>query len=224
MKEKIKLLFRFIAAALPFVLLVIVSCKQEAPVGINTDRNHGNIAVHSFDTILPGDFKTWGQGAWGSPPHGNNPGMYLKNHWNLLDTVKIGCDTIGGKRLTFTMWQAVNQFLPQGGKPMPLDTSLLNPTSRISVLAGQELALALNIKFDLADTGFGHSSNHLKDLCVASGTFQGWTVQHVFLEAGKILGGCNSIYSPAEINDAVSAINENFEDGVVVGTYLHYCP
>jgi hypothetical protein len=220
-KHTTKLLFRTLAVVLPITLLVIVSCKQETPVGLHSNH-YGNIAVHSLDTILPGDFRTYGQGAWGSPPHGNNPGMYLKNHWTLLDTIIIGCDTVGGNTLTFTMWQAVNQFLPQGGKPIPLDTSYINPDFRISVLAGQELALALNIEFDLADTSFGNSNNHLKDLCVASGTFEGWTVEEVFEEAGKILGGCASDYSPSEINYAVSSINENFEDGQV-GTYLHYC-
>jgi len=222
-KEKTKSLFNLIAAALPLVFLIMVSCNQEDhPVGTNSPGNISDRTVYRLDTILPGDFKTFGQGGWGAPPHGGNPGMYLQDHWSLLDTVIIGCDTIGGKKLTFTTSQAITEFLPQGGKPRPLDSSCVNPNFKISVLAGQVLALALNIGFDLADSSFGNSNNHLEDLCVAYGTFEGWTVEEVFLEANRILGGCTSEYTPSEINDAVGKINENFEDGMV-GDYLEYC-
>jgi hypothetical protein len=61
------------------------------------------------------------------------------------------------------------------------------------------------------------------DLCVTSGTFQGWTVEEVFEEANIILGGCNSNYNASEINEAVESINENFEGGEVVGNYLEIC-
>jgi hypothetical protein len=223
MKEETKTLFRFIAVALPFVFMVMMSCNQNGPTGIRSDRNLGDRTAYTSDTILPGDFRTYGQGGWGAPPHGNNPGAYLRDNWFRLDTVIIGCDTVGGKTLTFTTWQAVNQFLPQGGKPAALDSSYVNPNFRINVLAGQVLALALNIEFDLADSTFGNSNNHLKDLCVAYGTFENWTVEEVFEEAGKILGGCSSNYSASQINDAVSKINENFEDGMYVGDYLKYC-
>jgi hypothetical protein len=222
LKEKTKPFLRLIAVLLPLVLLILISCRQDNLTGIKTNTGPGDRTAHSLDTILPGDFRTYGQGGWGAPPHGGNPGAYLRDHWSLLDTVIIGCDTVGGKKLTFTMWQSVNQFLPQGGKPCVLDTSYVDPNFRICVFAGQVLALALNIEFDLADSSFGNSINHLEDLCVAYGTFQGWTVLQVFTEANKILGGCSSNYTPAEINEAVSMINENFEDGMV-GNYLMYC-
>lgn len=222
MKEITKSLLRFIAAALPLVLIFIISCKDDnPPIVTNPDFDRTALTV---DSILPGDFKTYGQGAWGAPPHGNNPGVYLRDNWGLLDTVVIGCDTIGGKTLTFTTWQAVNEFLPQGGKPKSLDSSYINPpNANITILAGQVLALALNIGFDIADSSFGFSNNHLEDLCVVYGTFEGWTVEEVFMEANKILGGCASDYTPQEINEAVGKINENFDGGTYVGDYLHYC-
>lgn len=213
---------RTIIMLIPVGFFLLISCNQDEMPTI-TNLNQGDRPVSMLDSIQPGDFKTYGQGAWGSPPHGNNPGQYLKNNWNLLDTVVIGCDTVGGETITFTTWQAVNNFLPQGKKPAALDTSYINPNMKITVLAGQVLALALNIGFDLADSTFGNSSTNLKDLCVASGTFEGWTVEEVFDEANKILGGCASNYNASEINNACDMINNNFEGGVVVGNYLEFC-
>lgn len=216
-------ILKSLVVIMPILLFFLISCKQDQIPTSSPYQNTDKVVVLP-DSIQPGDFKTYGQGGWGSPPNGNNPGQYLKNHWGLLDTVIIGCDTVGGKKLTFTTWQAVNHFLPQGKKPAALDSSYINPNFKITVLAGQELALALNIEFDLADSTFGQSNTHLKDLCVAYGTFQGWTVEEVFEEAGKILGGCNSNYNASEINEAVSNINENFEGGEYVGNYLEFCP
>jgi hypothetical protein len=223
MKNRIKVILKSFIVLFPLALFIIASCSDNGVQNISPTGNYKDLSSALVDSIAPGDFRTYGQGGWGAPPHGNNPGQYLKTHWNLLDTVIIGCDTTGGYTLTFTTWQAVNNFLPQGGKPAPLDTSLVNPNFRISVLAGQVLSLALNIEFDLADSSFGNSSTNLKDLCVVFGTFQGWTVEEVFMEANRILGGCSTAYSPSEINYAVSSINENFEDGQV-GNYLQFCP
>lgn len=215
-----KIFFRSFTLLLSVILFILVSCNQDEMPTV-TNLYQGDRVVTMVDSIQPGDFKTYGQGGWGSPPHGNNPGQYLKNNWNLLDTVIIGCDS--GYTITFTNWQGANNFLPQGRKPAALDTSYINPNIKITVLAGQVLALALNIEFDLADSTFGQSSTNLKDLCVAYGTFEGWTVEEVFEEANKILGGCTSNYSASEINGACEMINENFEGGNVVGNYLEFC-
>ncbi len=217
---KTKIFLRSLVLLLPVTVFILVSCNQDEMPTI-TNLNQGDRVATMPDSIQPGDFKTYGQGGWGSPPHGNNPGQYLKNHWNLLDTVIIGCDS--GYTITFTSWQGANHFLPQGRKPAALDSSYVNPEMKITVLAGQVLALALNIEFDLADSTFGQSSTNLKDLCVAYGTFEGWTVEEVFEEANKILGGCSSNYNASEINGACEMINENFEEGEYVGNYLEFC-
>lgn len=219
MNNKIKLIFKSAVVLLPLLFFILVSCNQnESPNLISPGLT--DMPTTGIDSIAPGDFKTYGQGGWGAPPHGNNPGQYLKNNWDLLDTVIIGCDS--GYTITFTSWQSVTHFLPQGRKPSVLDTSYVNPNYHISVFAGQVLALALNIEFDLADSTFGNSSTNLKDLCVTMGTFEGWTVEEVFDEANAVLGGCSTEYSPMELKDAAEQINENFEDGYV-GNYLQYC-
>jgi hypothetical protein len=224
MKNTSNLIFKTLVLLLPITFVLFMSCSQDqGPTSISPNQNGDMPAVIRDTSIHMGDYKTYNQGEWGTPPAGNNAGMYLKNNWNLLDTVRIGCDSTGGHTLTFTEWQAVTQFLPQGRIPAILDTSYVNPHRQLSMLAGQQLALALNIMFDMADSSFGNSPMHLKDLCVAYGPFAGWTVQQVFDEANRILGGCNSNYNIYVITYVVGRINMNFENGNQVGNYLKTC-
>jgi hypothetical protein len=224
MKNTRNLIFRSLLLLVPILLVLVMSCNQdEGPTSISQNQNSDMPMTIRDTSIHMGDFKTYNQGQWGTPPMGNNAGMYLKNHWNLLDTVKIGCDSTGGHTITFTEWQAVSAFLPQGMIPAVLDTSYVNPHMQLSMLAGQQLALALNIKFDLADSSFGHSNMHLKDLCLAYGPFEGLTVQQVYNEANRVLGGCNSNYNIYVLTYIIGRINTNFENGTQVGNFLKTC-
>jgi hypothetical protein len=168
-------------------------------------------------------FRTQTQGGWGSTPNGNNPGMYLQNNFNAAfpQGITIGCN----RTLKFTSALAIRNFLPQGSSPAALTASFVNPTKTQvnNVLAGQVLALAISLGFDQHFPNFGSNPILLKDLIIASGSFQGWTVQQLFNEANKKLGGCASPYSFSQLNQAVSAINENYVDGTTTGNYL-ICP
>lgn len=66
-------------------------------------------------------------------------------------------------------------------------------------------------------------SKPLSSLVVTTGTFAGWTVAQILSEGNKILGGCASLYTASQINNAIDMINNNFDNGTVVGTYLT-CP
>lgn len=167
-----------------------------------------------------GQFRTQTQGGWGAPPHGNNPGMYLHNNFDdaFGDDLVVGI----GYHLTFTCAQAITDFLPQGGKPVPLPGNLEDPTDKVSVFWGQVVALKLNVEFDLYDPDFGESEGNLQYLTVAdeSSPFYGVSVGMVLLEAEKVLGGTYSEYSINELNECVSQINENYVDGVVDNGFL----
>lgn len=171
--------------------------------------------------IQPGDFKTFGQGGYGSIPHGNNPGMYLQNNFDLAfpTGIQIGCNNV----INLTSAYDIMNFLPQTSTPAILTGSFTNPQQRINVLAGQVLTLALNIGFDNFDASFGNASENLQNLVISSGDFQGMSVLQILNESNNILGGCSSTYTPSEINYIVTAINENFEDGVINGGLL-ICP
>lgn len=169
--------------------------------------------------IQPGDFRTQTQGGWGSGAQGNNPGAYRDANFATAfpDVLVVG----GLNTATFTSSYSVQQALPAGGSASSLAQSYVDPVStEAGVLLGQVVALSLSVGFDQYDPNFGASSTSLKDLVVASGTFADWTVGQVLAEANTIIGGGWNSYSAAQINDAVSEINENFVDGTTVGSYL----
>jgi hypothetical protein len=168
------------------------------------------------------EFRTQTQGGWGAVPHGNNPGVYL--HANFANAFPNGLVVGCNNTLTLTSAQAVTDFLPSGSTPAALTQNLVDPAgSYDNVLAGQVVALSLSVGFDNYDAGFGTSSGSLAGLVIANGDFAGMTVQQVLDEANAFLGGCASVYTASQLNDAVSALNENFDDGTVNNGYV-LCP
>ena len=87
----------------------------------------------------------------------------------------------------------------------------------------QLLTLALNIGFDNYDANFGAGTQHLEDMVIASGDFAGKTVAEFMAIANDVFGGCSTDYTPAQINVAATAINENYDNGTVDNGYLT-CP
>jgi hypothetical protein len=173
-------------------------------------------------SINPGDFRTQTQGGWGAVPQGNNPGAYLLANFTTAFPagVLVGCNTY---TLLLTSAQNVANFLPEGGTPAPLNQSYTNPTTINNVLAGQVVALTISVGFDNAIPNFSNSNTPLGNLVIASGVFQGFTINQLLAQANLVLGGCNSIYSAAQINAAVTLVNENFDNGTIAGSYIT-CP
>ncbi|HZF99407.1 MAG TPA: hypothetical protein VEY71_00310, partial [Chitinophagales bacterium] len=168
--------------------------------------------------------RTQTQGGWGTNPNGNNPGTILQaNFASAFPTgITIGCTNT----LKLTTAAAVRNFLPQGSTPKALPAGVsINPTSTFkNVFAGQVVALTISLKFDATVAGFNTSGTPLKDQYVVSGLFAGWTVQQVYDEAVKKLGGCASPYTFAQLNDAISSINENYVDGTQNNGFLVCAP
>jgi len=117
----------------------------------------------------------------------------------------------------------VRNYLPDGSTPVAMTQNYSNPTSQISVLAGQTVTLALNVGFDYCDANFAPSNLNLGDLVIVSGTFQGWTVNQLLNLANQAVGGCSVNYSLSDINAAVDAINNNFDNGTENDGFLT-CP
>lgn len=173
--------------------------------------------------MAPGDYRTQTQGGWGATPYGNNSGTYLHNNFAAAfpTGLTVGCST--SYTLKLSSAADVTTFLPQGGIPSSLTQSYINPTNLNNVLAGQIVALALSVRFDDTIANFGASNTNLGSLTVVSGIFQGWTVYQILGEANDILGGCSTRYTPAQINDILTNINQNFDNGITVGGVLT-CP
>ncbi len=175
-------------------------------------------------TLVTGDchqFRTQTQGGWGSPAAGNNPGAYRDSHFDAAfpEGITLGCDYT----LTFSSAHSVAAFLPSGGSPAALSENMYDPADYGNVLAGQLLALTLSVGFDAYDPGFAPSSTSLADQIVVSGPMQNHTVSEVLDEANKALGACASSFSLQDINAVLTAINENYVDGIANGGYLD-CP
>ena len=168
---------------------------------------------------------TYTQGGWGATPNGNNPGVLRQTHFPSVYPAGV---TIGGPlvTLTFATSNAVQNFLPAGGKAATLTASAVNPTSSAAgVFAGQVLALQLSYDYSNAGkTPFG-----LATKCVASGPLAGKTVQYVLDLANKVLGGntsllaANGLTSISQLNDIVTRINENYDGGKLDKKYLITC-
>ena len=161
-------------------------------------------------------YTTYTQGGWGSKPSGNNPGALLAAKFcRVYGSCGV---TIGGcKTLRFTSASAIEAFLPQGGTARALSCSAVNPTGQLGVLAGQVLAMRLNIDFSAA----GITQTGLGSLRIQSGAFRGLTVTQFAAIANKALGGGGtSGYTMSQINDAATAINENFDNGTTDNGFL----
>ena len=169
----------------------------------------------------PCELRTQTQGGWGAPAAGNNPGVYRDQHFAAAfpEGLVIGCTNT----LTLTTAQAVRNFLPSGGPPQQLNSSMVNPNNYGNVLAGQLVALTLSVGFDVHDPDFG-TGGLLADAVINNGTFAGWTVQQLLDEANDFIGGCGSSYSASQLNGGLSMVNENFVDGTTNNGNLDCAP
>ena len=161
-------------------------------------------------------FTTFTQGGWGSPSN-STPGGIRDAHFTQV--FPNGLIVGGNKTLKLTTAAAVAAYLPDGGTSVALTANYTNPTGKISVLAGQVVALTLNVAY--SNAGFlGTTTYPLGNLIISSGTFTGKTVNQFLVIANNALGGGNTGYSLSAINDAATAINENFDNGTTNKNYL----
>jgi hypothetical protein len=171
------------------------------------------------DGSCPGDpdpcqGQTFTQGGWGAG-NSNPASTYLSTSFNAYfpNGLTIGC---GSRQLRLTSTAAVFAFLPSGSTPNSLPTgTLVNPGSSYSnVLAGQLVALTLNMVFDANNVNFSPSASTLSNYTITTGTFAGLTVGNFLNLANAKIGSCGSSpYSFSQFNDAATAINENYNSG-----------
>ncbi len=205
---------------------------SETAIGVGPNDLPGNrwgwFSVFCPDNCSPdsclieaGDFRTQTQGGWGAAPQGQNPGSYLHANFDnaFPNGITVGCNYT----LTLSSAQAVTDFLPQGGGPLPLNTDYNNPDFSISTLAGNLVAVELALGFDTYDATFGASSGFLGDLVLSSGDFSGWSLSDLVSIGNQALGGCNVGYSLSSINDALANASQTFTDGDSYSGFL-ICP
>jgi len=210
---------------------------SSVPVTVTADAA-GNDTVSpnkvdfKFTEALTNDFWTASQGEWGANP---NPRRW--NVGNVLHAyypVVYGTDpiTIGGTNSVAMYCPfAVQRFLPQNGKPKALGDDFLDdncsvpfrwvggplkwgrkwPHVRLGSLAGETLALQLNVDFSAA----GVTRTGLGNLYIAVGKFKNKTVSQFLATANAVLGGgalpTGMTYD--DVEDTAELINLNFQGG-----------
>lgn len=169
-----------------------------------------------------GQLTTYTQGGYGND-QGNGAGTsyMIANFASAFPSgLTIGCST--GFTMKMTNAASIQAYLPSGSTAAALTQSYVDEGPN-TVLGGQLLTLALSIGFDNYDPNFGAGDNHLQDMVIASGDFQGMTVADFFAIANDVFGGCSTDYTPQQINAAAASINENYDNGTVDNGYLT-CP
>jgi len=178
-------------------------------------------------------YTTFVQAGWGTKPKGQNAGMLLKTYFNFLYPTG---ELVIGDPLKFTITEtgaeAVQDFLPQEGRPAPLGISYVDPPSRlllkhkgkashhrrIGSLAGETLALELNVRF----SAFSLTRAGIGQMHIASGKFMGKTVNELLALANSVLGG-NPLpigIKYDDVEDAVERVNKNFQAGTTDNHFL----
>jgi hypothetical protein len=167
------------------------------------------------DGCKMGIYRTQTPGGWGAKAAGNNPGTYRDANFDAVfeDGLKVGLDK-PDHHILLTSSMAIQKLLPTGGKPAVLKESYKDPTDIKNVLVGHIVALSLSIGFDDYDEDFGKADGSLKKLIIADGHgFDGMTVGDILDEANIVLGGGSSSYSPSQMTEILTKINEYFVDG-----------
>ncbi len=217
------------APAIAVLPAVFAGCSSnfEALVEVNDNcDSNPSVIVSVLDSATSangdcqtGQLRTQTMGGWGSTPSGNNPGMYLLNHFDeaFPSGLTIGCNNT----LHLSSASDVMDFLPSGTTPALLpDGALVNPGQGYSnVLAGQLVAATISVTMDQTFADFGESDMPLADLILQSGDFEGYSVSDLIALGNSIIGGCASA-NVSSLNEALSSINENYVDGTQDNGFL----
>ena len=155
-------------------------------------------------------------GGWGARCNGNNPGCYRDDNWSKC----FGTLVVGGTfAITFDSSEAVENFLPAGGKSEQLVTNHLNPAKSLGILASQLTALSLSVGFDICNDDFSSSGSSLGDqVYCAGGLCDGMTVSQILTLGQQVLGGAQEPPWSDDLgilNTCVTIINENYVDGTI---------
>ncbi len=179
-----------------------------------------NAQISGDDTS--GDtFRTQTIGGWGQKAIGNNAGAYLLENFDMAfpNGVTIGTD---GASLTFTSAEAITKFLPSTGTSKALAESLIDPRKQEvrNTLASQALALSITLGLDAYDSEFAANTAAFADMKIAYGDFEGMTIRMLLDEANLALAGMESKYTFAQLNEALSLVNESYVDGEMTNDFI----
>lgn len=227
--------------SLPAALLLLAGCQKQA-VEPAAPALSARASAEATSSLACGSFRTYTQGGWGAKARGNNPGAYrdagfqaaLMNGY--VNGLVVGSPGQAGRYyMRFETPGAIEDFLPQGGTPTALTGNYEYPfltPMRQSVLLGQAVALKLNVYYDNAEKN-GTGAMHLYELVISQGPFAGLTVASFLALLERAvggdpartvsIGGSTVSFTLSQLNDAATALNENFDGGTSNNGFLR-CP
>jgi hypothetical protein len=203
----------------------------------------GNTSATCDQSIIvlacPDSGCTFTMGGWGSDcpesqagdPLSTQPGCIRDHYFSTVfpSGVSVGDRTgLNGAPYFAVRWTtaaAVNAFLPAGGTPDKLKMDATNPVkTHAGVLAGQILALKLNVGFSCAgifqtlgmiDGDFCYGEFEIPSEC--GGKFAGLTVDSFLVVADKAVSGQTSVLGPfganlSDVNFTATCLNELFDN------------
>ena len=159
-------------------------------------------------------FKTVTKGGYGANCDEDNANCYLNDNFatSFPNGILVGSGT---RYLKFTTAQAIRDFLLSNATPRVLNPgTILNPSSSVydNGLASQVVTTRLNIAFG-KNADFSATDVSLADLYINAGIFEGMKVSQLLAIANTILGNGSSKYTMTDVNNALIAINSNYENG-----------
>jgi hypothetical protein len=173
-------------------------------------------------TIEAGDYRTQTRGYWR-----NNNGQAFLTAYPGLFPVLIGDGT---NTKSFEDATSIGAYLDM--KAFANGTPGVLPDA--GTFAAQVLTLAINLKADNQIADFSKAEGKLANLVVnisdadialypewkSLQVFNGKTVVEILNIAQKVLGGTSTEYTPSQMNEVVTAINENFDNGTIDKGFL----
>lgn len=208
----------FLSMLVAFIALLSCNKSNVAPGAINAvnGAKAGATANGRNPSCGPHDC-VYTQGGYGAPNGGPHDFMYANFYKAFPKGFPVGaygkdkCEN--GHNVWMTSPEAVTATLPVGGKPDVLTRNYRDKSPK-NVLVGQLITLCLNLGLEpYCPTFDANTMTPLTDMIIASGPFEGMTVNQFFKTAGDVLGGCNTMYTPSEVNETATKINENYESG-----------
>lgn len=125
--------------------------------------------------------------------------------------IRIGCEEMYRGEISADPAELKARFATSGEPNMLTgempEGAIANP------LFWEVFALTVNVAVDDKQEDFGKSAGRIARLRVTSGPFAGWTVEDILREAHWVIGGCASNYSPQQMLEVISRINQNFLEG-----------
>ena len=209
--------FSFLAIAVAFLAFLSCNKSDVAPATINSTSSTASKASATGSTACGMHDCVYTQGGYGAPNGGPHDFMYANFYKAFPHGFHVGSygpdKCVDGHNVWVTTPEAITATLPVGGTPAVLTRSYTNKSPN-NVLVGQLITLCLNLGLEpYCPTFDKNTMTPLTDMIIASGTFKGMSVNDFFQLAGNVLGGCNTMYTPSQVNEAATAINENYEGG-----------